>query len=245
MVPENKINEFLTRMREAAGENLESLILYGSAATGEYHPQYSNLNLLCILKDTSFPELSRLAPVAEWWDKQKHPTPLILTRRELQRSTDVFSIELLDIRDRHRVIYGEDVFAGLDIPMRMHRAQLEYELREKLILLRERLLLVGGKKERQWDLMQRSFPAFATLFRHALIALGEKPAASKREAIERLSQRLQLDVSAFHELLDHREKKIDARKLAIEDLFRRYLQTIEQVTAAVDTMLDSGEKPGS
>ena len=30
-VPEDKLNEFVTRLREAAGANLESVILFGSA----------------------------------------------------------------------------------------------------------------------------------------------------------------------------------------------------------------------
>ncbi len=55
MVPEKQINEFVDRLRQAAGENLQSVILYGSAAGGEFHPEFSNVNLLCILRDTSFP----------------------------------------------------------------------------------------------------------------------------------------------------------------------------------------------
>ena len=58
-----------------------------------------------------------------------------MTRQELERSTDVFTIELLDMQQHHRVLFGEDVVQGLQIPMHLHRVQVEYELREKLILL--------------------------------------------------------------------------------------------------------------
>jgi predicted nucleotidyltransferase len=41
MVPENKIEEnmkeFVEKARAAAGANLQSVILYGSAASGDYH----------------------------------------------------------------------------------------------------------------------------------------------------------------------------------------------------------------
>ena len=97
MVPEKKLEDFVTRMHAAAGSNLESIILYGSAVAGDYHPQFSNLNLFCVLRDTSFAALQPLVPVARWWESQKQPPPLIMTRRELERSNDVFTIELLDM----------------------------------------------------------------------------------------------------------------------------------------------------
>ena len=147
MVAEKQINEFISRLRAASGENLLSVILYGSAADGEFHPDFSNVNLLCVLRESSFAALAAIAPAVEWWAKQKHHEPLVLTREELERSTDVFSIEFLDMQQRHRVLFGEDVLSGLQIPMHLHRAQLEYELREKLILLRERLLLASRRQK--------------------------------------------------------------------------------------------------
>ncbi|MGA8152599.1 MAG: nucleotidyltransferase domain-containing protein [Terriglobales bacterium] len=244
MVAEKQITQFLTRMREAAGENLQSVILYGSAADGEFHPQYSNVNLLCVLRETSFPALKAVAPAVEWWMRQKHPLPLLLTRQELERSADVFSIELLDMQQRHRVLHGEDVLQGLKIPMHFHRAQLEYELRQKTILLRQRLLLVSGNKNRLWDLLLGSLSTFATLFRHALVAMGDTAPRSKREGIEALAVRIQLDASAFLQLLDIREMKADRKQLDVTDVASRYLTAVQQVTAAVDTMLDSTE-PGT
>jgi len=239
MVPEKQINEFVDRLRQAAGENLQSVILYGSAAGGEFHPEFSNVNLLCILRDTSFPGLRAIAPAAVWWTRRKHRPPLLLTRDELERSADVFSIELLDMRERHRVLFGDDVLSGLKIPMHLHRAQLEYELREKLILLRERLLLAANNEKQLWELLLGSVSTFATLFRHALIALGAKPAGSKRETIQFLASHISFDPSAFLQLLDIREHLATRKQYDVNDLFGRYLAAVEQVTSAVDKMLDS------
>jgi hypothetical protein len=241
MVAEKQIAEFLSRMRQAAGENLQSVILYGSGADGEFHPDYSNVNLLCVLRDTSFAALNDLATAVEWWTRQKHHVPLLLTREELERSADVFSIELLDMREQHRVLYGEDVLEGLTIPMHFHRAQLEYELREKTILLRERMLLAGGSKNRLWELLLGSLSTFVTLFRHTLIAMGDSAPRSKREAIQALVSRIQTDPSVFLQLLDIREKKVERKHLDVNDVASRYLNGVQRVTAAVDTMLDSTE----
>jgi len=239
MVPEKQINEFVSRLRQAAGENLQAVLLYGSAASGEFHPEFSNLNLLCILREMSFGELTAMAPAVEWWSRQKHHAPLVLTREELERAADVFSIELLDIQQNHRVLFGDDVLSELRIPMHLHRVQLEYELREKVILLRQRLLAAAGNKGRLWDLLLSSFSAFTTLFRHALIALGDTAPPSKQEAIRALSTRIRFDPSAFLQLLDIREHKAERKQFDVADVFTRYLAAIQQVTAALDTMLDS------
>ena len=97
--------------------------------------------------------------------------------------------------------------------MRLHRAQLEYELREKTILLRQRLLLASGNKNRLWELLLGSVSTFATLFRHALIAMGDSVPKSKRDGIQALASLIELDPSAFLQLLDIREGKLNRSSL--------------------------------
>jgi hypothetical protein len=243
MVAEKQINEFISRLRAACGDNLQSVLLYGSAADGEFHPEFSNVNLLCILRESSFASLTAMAPAVEWWTRQKHHAPLVLTREELERSADVFSIEFLDMQQRHRLLFGEDVLSGLHIPLHQHRIQLEYELREKLILLRSRLLAARNKKQ-LWELLLGSLSTFTTLFRHGLIALGDTPPKAKRDAVQSLAARIPFDPSAFLQLLDIRERKAETRQFDVNDVFTRYLAAIQQVTAVVDRMLDT-PRPGS
>ncbi len=245
MVPEKQLERFVSRLRQAAGENLQSVILYGSAASEEFHPEFSNLNLLCIVREISFPLLSTLAPTVEWWTRQKHPAPMMFTSEELERSTDVFAIEFLDMQRRHRLLFGEDLLGNLRIPMHLHKQQVEYELREKLILLRQQALQAGSNKKHLGELLLRSLPAFTTLFRHALIALGDPVPESKRAALQALSKRISFDPSAFLQLLEIREGKLNRKQLDVADVFTRYLAAVQQVVAAVDTMLEPAGPGGS
>jgi len=239
-MPEQKhIEEFVGRLKSAAGANLESIVLYGSAAGGEFHPEFSNVNLLCVMRDTSFAALMHAAPVVEWWASRKQPAPLLMTRQEMRRSADVFAIEFLDMKERHRVLYGDDPLADLEIPMHRHSAQVEYELREKTILLRERLLLTAGKPARLWDLLLQSLPAFTTLFRHALIVLGETPPQTRHEVVQAMARRIGFDSNAILQPLEVREGKANRKQVDAAAIFARYLDAVEQVTAAIDTMLDS------
>jgi predicted nucleotidyltransferase len=240
MVPEKTINDFVSRLRTAAGANLESVILFGSAAAGDYHPEFSNVNLFCVIRDSSFAALQALSPAVKWWDAQKQPPPLFMTRNEIARSVDVFTIELIDMQQHHRVLFGDDVIQGLSIPANLHRVQVEYELREKLALLRQHLLLASGSDSRLWDLLLRSVSSFATLFRHALIVLGDDAPVGKREAVHALSRKIGFDASGILQVLDVREKKLERKKLDVSDLSSRYLAALEQIVAAVDRMLDSG-----
>ena len=239
----NKIHEFVKRAREAAGSNLESVILFGSAASGDFHPGQSDVNLLCVLKSTAFAVLQTLGPVAKWWDAQKQPAPLCMTREELDRSTDVFTIELLDMQQHHRVLFGDDVVQNLKVPMDLHRVQVEYELREKLILLRQKLLLLSENDKDLWTLLLNSVPSFATLFRHALIALSGSAPLGRSEAVQALAKKLALDASAFDQVMNARERKTDRKGVDVRDLVGRYATTIEQVVSAVDQALDS-DAPG-
>jgi hypothetical protein len=239
---DDKIQEFVKRCREAAGSNIEAIIVFGSSVSGDFHPGLSDINLFCLLRDGSFPALQALAPVAKWWNTQKQPAPLCMTRHELERSTDVFTIELLDMIQHHRVLFGEDVLRGLHISTHLHRVQVEYELREKLVLLRQHLLLAGDNSSQLWDVLLHSAPSFATLFRHALIALGHDAPPSRREAVQALAKRVDFDSSAFLQILDVRERVTEPKKLNVNDLCARYLNAIEKVAAVIDEALESKNK---
>jgi predicted nucleotidyltransferase len=233
------VDEFVKRVREAGGANVESVILFGSAVAGDFHEGLSNVNLLCVLRDSSFQALQALTAAAKWWDKQRQPPPLCITRREIERSTDVFTIELLDMKQHHRVLFGADVLSALQIPMDLHRVQVEYELREKLLLLRQHVLVASDNDSRLWDILLHSVPSFSTLFRHVLITLGDSSQATRRNAVTALAKRLRFDDSAVLQVLDVREKKIDRKNINIKDLVARYLAAVEKVTTAVDLALDS------
>jgi predicted nucleotidyltransferase len=236
---EQLLGEFVQKLRAGAGENLVSVVLYGSAAEGEFHPEYSDLNLLCVVRDTSFASLSKLAGATEWWRKRKHHPPLVLTEKELKDTADVFSIEFIDMKQRHRILYGTDALRDLNVPMHLHRSQVEYEMREKLFLLRQHILLAGSDEKALWEAMLNSLSSFTTLFRHASIELGDLGRKHSREAVQELSSRLNFDASAFVQLMDVRAHKSDRKQLRANDVATKYLAAIEKVADAVDTMQSS------
>jgi hypothetical protein len=112
------------------------------------------------------------------------------------------------------------------------------------------------------EVLVRSVASFATLFRHALFALGktalEKPASgktplgereaaplSRRDAVARLAVRAGFDPSAIEQVLEVREHKADVKKLRASELVSAYLEAVEKAVAAVDAIASPDVSGGS
>src|SRR6267378_3117421 len=126
---EARLKELVSRLKEFAATNLECVILFGSAARGDFHEGHSDLNVVCFLRSLSVEELGRLAPVVKWWCvEQREPAPLFFTEDELKHAADVFAIEILDMKHGRRVLYGADAVATIEVPMNLHRVQIEHDI---------------------------------------------------------------------------------------------------------------------
>jgi len=234
---EKELNELVKRLKAAAGANLSAVVLYGSAADHEFHEGHSDLNILCLLKRVDGAAMANLRPVGRWWWHKGHPTPLVFTLEELRHSADVFAIELLDMKQRHHMLLGEDFFAGLDVPMTLHRLQVEHELRTSVTRLRQAFLRSRGRRSEQAELMIASASTFAALFRHSLIALGKAGPDSRRGAADQLAALVGFDAAAFHAVLDLREGKTAAGEVNHDQTFAAYLDAVTRVAEEMDRLL--------
>jgi hypothetical protein len=237
---EGKLTELVSRLKEASGKNLESVILYGSAARGDFRPGASDLNILCAVAVIDLSELQRLAPVVTWWTHEMHePAPLFFLTEELRRSTDVFAIESLDIKRSHRVLFGKDVVADLEIPMNLHRVEVEHELRQLLLKLRQHVLHAGRNEMEFNTVMKRTISSAVTLLRHTLLAFGEEPPQDTTELFARIAVTTEADAAAFAEVYAYRDTGAQH-----EDPFKAYdgyMRALEKVIIALDGMVPKRE----
>src|ERR1700730_11227313 len=228
------LKNLVERLHEAAKDNLESIILYGSAARGDFHEAHSDLNVLCILRSLRTAELARVAGVVKWWTTAQHqPAPLFFSSQELHRSADVFAIELLDMQQSHRVLYGSDVIAGINVPMNLHRVQVEHELRTLLLRLRQHFLQEAGNQHELGAVLVKSFSSALTLLRHTLIAFQEQPQTAAGDVFVRIAALTTASAPAFEAVRRLREAKSLDRD-AVLPVYDGYLAALEKVIAAVD-----------
>jgi predicted nucleotidyltransferase len=234
-----KLEEFVQKLKAAAPDNIKAVILYGSAATGEFHSRQSDFDMLCVVTHAGTAQIEALHQPVEWWTRQGHRPPLVFTVEELARSADVFAIELLDMKSHHQILFGPDVLADIPVPLHYHAIQVERELRTGWLRLRQAMLAAPRKSKIHLELTVSSISSFAALFRHALLAMGEPPVANKREAVARIAGFTGADPAGFQTVLDYREGKKEAQEIDIEKTLNQYFAFVEGVTDRFDRWLDT------
>jgi hypothetical protein len=231
---EKELTQLVEKLQKAFAARLVSVVLYGSGATGERHPGFSDFNILCVLTEIGTAELSAGEGIFRWWRAQGSPAPLLLTERELAAGSDTFAVEFHDIRENHQLLFGKDVVSTLVIADWFYRAQVEHELRAKLLRLRQKACGMFSEDDLLRRMLVDSLSTFCVLFRHAL-ALGGYPApVKKREIIQGAREHFGIDAEPFEKLLDVREERIKAGELRPVSLLASYLQGISTVIEAVD-----------
>lgn len=230
-----KLEKLVDDLRVAHGDNLRSIVLYGSAATGDQVNARSDHNLLIALQRITPEDLRAAHDTLREWHKLGQPTPVYFTVEELQDAADVFPIEFLQMEKARKILFGRDPFEFVQISQSNLRHQTEYELRTGLIRLRRLYIPASASAARLSNLMSDSLASFAALFRAVLILKGKDPPLSKQETINATVNLLDLDAAPFETILKlHTNKGSSLTDDEAGSLFGSYLVQVEKVIEAVD-----------
>ncbi len=237
----NKIDAALNRLvddlRAAHGENLASIVLYGSVAAGDHVELRSDHNLLIVLKRMELEDLRLSHATMRDWLSHRQPMPVYFTVEELKRAADVFPIEFLQMEQARKVLHGSDPFEFVEISQANLRHQTEYELRTKLIQLRRLYIPASTSTEKLSALMSDSLASFAALFRAVLILQGQEPPVSKADSVRATARLLGLEAAPFERIFSLRSTTGDTLdETEANTVFSAYMDQIERVIEAVDGM---------
>jgi predicted nucleotidyltransferase len=229
------LDGLVTDLRATHGENLASVVLYGSAAAGDEVELRSDYNLLIALNRITPEDLRQAqAPMREW-RRLGHPLPVYFTVEELSDAGDVFPIEFHQMANARVVLYGKDPFEYVKISDAHLRHQTEFELRSKLIQLRRLYIPASVSIEKLCDLMNESLASFAALFRAVLMLHGEEPPIGKPDTVRATAKLLNLDLQPFERIFAMRATgERPATEEEANELFGAYLVQIERVVEDVD-----------
>lgn len=232
---------FISDLRATHGKNLASVILYGSAAAGDFVAEASDYNILVALQRIGPSDLRNAHPCIREWVRMGHPVPVYFTVSELQNAADVFPIEFSAMEAARRVLYGTDVLEGLKFTDENLRHQTEYELRSRLIGLRRAYIPASTSVEGLNLLMGESLPSFVTLFRAALVLFDIEAPIKKREVVALAAEKFGINGTPFEKILNIRKNNFTGEmdEVVANTLFGEYLEQIERVIDAVDA---AGEK---
>ena len=233
MTVEKPLAQLVDKLRGAYGESLVAVVLYGSAVSEERHSKFSDFNVLCVLAAVTPRELSAGGEIFHWWRGLGNPSPLLLTEPEMSSSAESFPIEFLDIQQQHRLLHGKDVVSGLAIGRSFYRAQVEHDLRAKVLRLRQKAAGILSDPGLLRRLLADSVSTFCVLLRHALALHGVGVTARKREIVERAAEHFALDSRPFLQLLDLREERCAPRDVDPWSLLAPYLDALGKAIDAV------------
>jgi predicted nucleotidyltransferase len=233
---EKNLNEFVLTVRNLLGEDLKSIILYGSAARGEFDTKRSDLNLLVVFDQVEFRHLATLAPLTKKWNRQRIATPLVVSPQYIASALDVYPLEFLDMQSARRVLFGDDVLADINPPVQAIRRQCEQEARGKLLHLREIVMETALKPKHLQQAMILSVPSFIRIGRHVLRLLEQPPKMHAKEVIDELRKATQLPLEGLEIAWNIKTGERTPSRSDITSFFETYLNDVFAITTFVDNL---------
>jgi hypothetical protein len=210
-----------------------SAVLYGSAARDDFVPGRSNLNLMLITDELSPARLSGLGGAFATWRKSGYEPPLVILRSEWDRATDVFPIEITDMRCGYEVLRGPDPVAGLRVTPADLRQALERELRGKLLRLRQGYVAAAGDAVPLGLLAERSSGTILVLLRCLLVLLGRSVPPAPMEVAAAAAAAMGVDGEPLLNVVRHRAER-GWRCSTAE--FEGYLDAVARAAAFLDQL---------
>jgi hypothetical protein len=229
------VQEFQTDIDDLFGDGAVALIVYGSAATEEFVPKKSNVNILVVLDEDGIQNLQPVQKkIATWRKNRLHP--LFLTESYIERSLDSFPIEFLNMKSAYIILKGKDVLRHLEFDRADLRLQCERELKGNLLHLRQRFIQTQGKKNELAALVRESVTAFSAIFRALLFLKNQDYAVGKRDVIRQACKAFDMDETLFSRLIAvHRgTDKPSQSELAV--LMDAYIRQIRALSQQVDAL---------
>lgn len=232
---ETALSGFCSELGKRLGANLESVILYGGLAKGEFTPSKSDANLMLVVGTVSLADLDVIREVSEAAQRHVHLSLLTLARADIADSAEVFSSKFLDIQRHHRTLHGKDVAATMVVPRERLKRQCSRELMNLLLRLRQAYLLRSQRTEMIEAALLKAVPGLmANLATEIELLTGQ--AHATKAAIVAASKGIGLDEGVLRRLLELRSGLAKPDKAALKALFADLLSLLEKAIDRLDAV---------
>jgi hypothetical protein len=226
--PREILAEAAAELAALGGDAVKTLVVYGSAAGAGFRPERSDVNLAAVLEPLEFVHLQRIAQWWTRWRRHRVAAPLVLSLTELERSRDVFPLELLDIQARHRTLAGAELFADLVVDPEAVRAECEREAKGKLLRLRALYLELAGSTRDLHALMLDSRKTFLHVVRGLLYLRGVPWSGHGAEVVRAFERHFACALPVLAALEEHQPAG------PVAERFGAYLDEIELLATVAD-----------
>ncbi|MGC4095504.1 MAG: hypothetical protein QM706_00155 [Nitrospira sp.] len=231
------LKSYVKDVANVYGEELEGILLYGSAVRGEFLPNRSNLNMLLVMSSYDLAALKKYDALHKRWSKEQVVVPLFLTAADLQSASSTFPLEYQDILDGHRLLWGQDPFVGLKIDPRYLVAEVLQGLRGNLFRLRQRLVEGRSTEEAMTILLSLSITALLPVLRGLQRLLVRPVPAHGEPLLKDLESYLQVDLTGLHDAWLLKRGQISPGQREIPKLMDRYLASLARLVTAAEARI--------
>lgn len=229
---------FLNDVLAHQPNKIHSVYIVGSALTEDYDPKISDINSVFVLHEMDLDFLDLLAPLGKKYGKKQIAAPLIMTPNYIDKSSDVFPIEFLNIKLLHYPVFGNDIFKNLEIPASYLRRQCERELKARLIGLRQGYISAAGDEKLLAQGMVQSHAGYMPLFKAVIVLLGREAPRTNMEIISVLEEVSGIKTDAFTQVLMYKRRKTKPSFDRLKPVFKDYYSIIEQLGDMIDALED-------
>jgi hypothetical protein len=226
--PERVVTDAGAELAAVFGPALRTVVVYGSAAGTDFRPERSDVNFAAVADALTFAHVQQVSQWYARWRSERVAAPLLLAFTDLDRSLDVFPLEILDIQARHRTLAGDELFAGIVPPADAVRLECEREAKGKLIRLRALYLELAGSTREVRELMVDSQKTFVQVMRGLLYLRGSTWERDATAVVTVFAAQLERPFPVLTALAD------GADVVGIERRFGDYLAEIETLAAIAD-----------
>jgi predicted nucleotidyltransferase len=178
------LDEFLRAAEKAFAPDLHSVILYGSAAEGMMRAT-SDVNVILVLSAFQQDKADQLREPLRAAQAAIQLRPMFLLKSEIDSASRAFAQKFADILRRHRVLLGEDPFAGISVSRECKIFQLQQQLLNLILRLRA-LYVSRGLREEQLALVIADAAGPLTSCAAALLELEGQRSDLPKGALERV-----------------------------------------------------------
>jgi hypothetical protein len=236
------LQTYVKDVKGVFGEQLEGMLLYGSAVRGEFLPGRSNLNILLLVTSYDSAVLKKYSGLHRQWSKEQVVVPLFLTEEEMHMSAAVFPLEYMEIQEQHRVLGGRDPFIGFHVKTDRLREAVVQGLTSNVLRLRQRYVEGGGSDDATTILLPLSITSTLPLLRGVQRLLGRPVLSHSDAVIKDVAEQLKLDLQGLLDVWLLKRGQISPGPREVPRFFDRYLQAATLLTRAVEQLPQSEQR---
>lgn len=231
------LDKLTSALKSSLGDSLLSAVLFGDLAKGEeFCAGHSDVKVMIVLERVTTAELDLIALPIEQGIRRYRLSPMILSLDDLRRSTDVFPVKFLDMKEHHRLLAGRDVLADLEIHDDHLRLRCEQELKNLNLRLHSFYVRSGNRRDQLRGTLERVIEPFLLNLRTLLLLKNSSAPTKQDEIVSAAGETLDVDGPRLRQILRLRHDNTRIPVDRLKELFGGLMRDVRKAALIADEL---------